>query len=75
LISKMHKRRLSKQEIEDAKFFSEPDPSGKKCRKESRYCCPDCDGSLLSHLVLVFIIPTTSIKQGKLIDGIVLLQL
>jgi len=65
----MHKRRLSKQEIEDAVCLSEPDPGVKKCRKESRYYCP----GFVPHLVLLFIIPNTSIKQGKLFDGIVVL--
>ena len=66
----MHKRRISKQEIEDAKLVSVilnrivKNIARNRDRLTIGLCAAPC---------LVCIMPNTSIKQGKLIDGIVLL--
>jgi len=72
----MHKQRLSKQEIEDARLVS-----GILIRivksivrnRDRPTIVQSATSGFVPHLVFVFIMPNTSIKQGKLIDGVVVL--
>ena len=76
MTSKMHKQRLSKQEIEDARLVS-----GILIRivksivrnRDRPTIVQSTKSGFVPHLVFAFIMPNTSIKQRKLIDGVVVL--
>ena len=76
MTSKMYKWRFSKQEIEDAKLVSViliRIVISIVRNRERPTIVQSATSAFVLHLVFVFIMPNTSIKHGKLIDGIVVL--
>jgi len=59
--------------LKDAVYCSEANLGGKSVVRNRDTIVQSAMSGFMPHLVLVFIIPNTSIKQGKLIAGLVVL--